>query len=273
MKNLLISLLLLLSLAACKTTSKRKEASESAGANANAAPLADNPIPIQIGCSDPAPKCDAPDLNFKMLCSADLYDGKTLLKTKVLQGWGQGSCAAREALRKATCDSGKKFELVANIVCVNDPSSGECPVADQACITLLQPVMCAAKAYDGRTLSDEQAFRAWGSNSCVAQQNLKLLACKLGLRPSLMAAGDIQCWDDQSEGECPVATESCESDYVPHVCKVVMYNGQNLTRPLAAFGASQCEAKAELQQQACNQGYRPSKLGEMQCQADQDMAL
>lgn len=207
-----------------------------------------------------------------MLCTADVYDGKTLLKYSVLQGFGVGTCAAREALRQSVCATGKKFELVGSINCVKDPTDGDCPVAATVCMDLMQPVMCAAKTYDGRPISEEQGLRAWGTNACVAQQNLKNFACKTGLRPSLIGA-DVQCWDDQSDGECPIKTESCESDYNAHICKATIYEGQTLSRPLAAFGASECEAKAELQQQACNQGYRPSKLGDVTCKPDQEMSL
>ncbi len=266
----LLSLLLLISLAACKTTGKR-DAGEPTGAT-DGEPYSEAPRPIITACNDPVPTCEDTDNSTKMLCTADMYDGKTLMKHFVLQGFGVGSCAAREALRQSVCAAGKKFELVSSINCVKDPSDGECPVAQQACITLFQPVMCAAVSYDGRPLADEQKMRAWGDNSCVAQHNLKLLACKSGMRPSLLGE-NVECWDDQSEGECPVKIESCESTYVSHICKATSYNGQTLTSPLTTFGASECEAKAELQQQACNQGYRPSKLDQIHCQPEQEAPL
>lgn len=217
------------------------------------------------GCPPKDDKCPASESWFA-LCTASRFNGKRLVQDHVLQGFGQGPCRARSALKNEACRQGKSPSLMGDVVCVPDPSGGQCPPKDVACPETQEPQACSAGQYDGQKLLWELIPKAYGRNGCEAMANLKKLACQKNLQPSKLQ--DVHCEADPTQGECPPKDDACGTEFKPVICRIKKVGDVEMKPPLVAAAVNSCVAKIELMNMVCKRAMRPSLAVNIECVAD-----
>ena len=147
------------------------------------------------------------------------------------------------------------------------PSVAECPIRNTVCTMDYNPMVCSAAAYAGKAQSVAEQSIAWGPNGCAAKLNLHRQICAAGLLPSKL--GEVQCVPDASNGHCPPASAVCREHGQPTNCRADAYGSQHLNPDLAVktAGASECEAKAKLNKEACRRNLDPERLAAITCSA------
>ncbi len=248
--------------AGCRTTAEGDEVVLKSGPPAGAPGFpAGAPGPGE--CPVAASVCS--DTPLTMACAAKAYDSRPLPPSRELMAWGRSPCAARLALAKAACAANLSPSLLGRVSCIPDPSDGRCPPRHPACPEALVPTVCAAKGYGAQDLSPAQQLHAFGLNQCLAELALRTAACRQNLDPKNLAR--VTCEFDALEGECPLPPAApCNDPPRRAYCRALKVIGEPLPKPLAANGASVCEAKRELEALACAAGLRPSRLDAVVCE-------
>lgn len=256
-------LLLLASLAACRTTDEEnRNKSETVSVAEEASPVA---TPV---VTPTAPECPPEDVvcgqeEAAAYCTATVYDGRALSDSLVVRAWGANSCEGLVALTKAACAKGYLPSRLGQTQCAPDASGGNCPAATVVCGDEVEPTFCTANRYNEQKLSEAQQLQAWGSNACRAREALAALACRRNLDPRVI--GEINCGVDPQAGECPPAETLCTDEPRESACEVRSMVSGVLSQPLEATGDSACEAKQKLSRLICSRGLRPSAVVDVVC--------
>ncbi len=134
--------------------------------------------------SVPCPGSEAPSV-----CTANGYAEQDLPAGKELKAWGSNACVATSNLAQVACRQNLNPKALKKIVCMDDPSAGECPLSDTPCNEKPRRVTCNARKYAGKSLAEP--MEAIAESACEAKRELARQACKRSLRPS--AIDEIVC--------------------------------------------------------------------------------
>lgn len=136
--------------------------------------------PESVAC----PEGDAPSV-----CSANAYGDQDLPAQNALKAWGSNACVATANLAQVACRQNLNPKALKKVVCMDDPSAGECPPPDTPCNEKARRVTCKARKYGGKGMTEPLEAKA--ESACEAKQALARQACKRSLRPS--AIDEIVC--------------------------------------------------------------------------------
>lgn len=123
-----------------------------------------------------------PPGNAPSVCTAKAYGDQELPDERALKAWGSNACVATANLAQVACRQNLNPKMLKQISCGDDPSAGECPIADVPCKEKPRPVRCTARKYEGKNVAEPLESRA--ESACEAKQDLARQACKRSLRPS-----------------------------------------------------------------------------------------
>ena len=221
--------------------------------------------PVDDECNIDEIKCSKEEMiREDIVCITRGFGAHVFVKGWQPQGWGSSICEAKRSLTRVLCDQKVSPSAVDRFQCLPDPSSGHCPAKPEKCPDTEKLQTCTTTSYMDQKLDKQKILKSWGKNRCDAMNELRALACRQGMDPSLLSQVSCRVIPEIPE-DCPPKIKACDRPYAATTCKIRRYNGEPLAQMLTVSANSLCEAQAQAYFLACQRDLLPSKLGTMDC--------
>jgi len=134
--------------------------------------------------TEPKPCAEEPAAQPR-ICVLRKYAGQATAGDSALAGFGLNECLARQALDVELCGHNLDPMRIENVECAADDTGGECPPTTGRCPAGGEATKCAVVVSSAS--SPNLNLEANGRNLCEAQVRLRLAACRVNRRPSMLA--------------------------------------------------------------------------------------